>query len=81
MEQSTFMKQLMQNVDNLESVDPDSNLQAVPEWDSLAILSCIAFVDSEYNIRIGGKELGECETLKGVYDLVRLKAEAPPSST
>lgn len=80
MEQSTFITQLRQNVDNLDSVYPDSNLQSVPQWDSLAILSCIAFVDSECNIRISGSELGECETLKGVYDLVRSKAQATPLS-
>ncbi|MGK0186241.1 MAG: acyl carrier protein [Verrucomicrobiales bacterium] len=76
MEQRTFIEKLQQNVDNLDAVAIDKNLQATPEWDSLAVLSCIAFIDNDYDIRISGQELRDCETLSAIFELVRSKSNS-----
>lgn len=80
MNQRTFIEKLRQNVDNLDSIAIDAKLASAPEWDSLAMLSCIAFVDSDYNARISGHELQECETLEAIFELVRSKSETAPSA-
>lgn len=48
----------------------DTNLKALPEWDSLAALGVIIMFDMEYSKAITGKDLVQCQTLADVYKLV-----------
>lgn len=48
----------------------DTNLKALPEWDSLAALGVIIMFDMEYSKAITGKDLVECQTVADVYKLV-----------
>jgi acyl carrier protein len=48
----------------------DTNLKALPEWDSLAALGVIIMFDMEYNKAITGKDLVVCQTVADVYKLV-----------
>ncbi|MCK6615333.1 MAG: phosphopantetheine-binding protein [Ignavibacteriaceae bacterium] len=53
------------------SVTPDTNLKKeIETWDSLAVLSVLAMIDSEYEKIISGEELLNCKTVKDIYDLV-----------
>ncbi|HEX8784693.1 MAG TPA: acyl carrier protein [Telluria sp.] len=48
----------------------DTNLKALPEWDSLAALGVIIMFDMEYGKAVTGKDLVECQTVTDVYKLV-----------
>jgi acyl carrier protein len=48
----------------------DTNLKALPEWDSLAALGVIIMFDMEYNKAITGKDLVVCQTVADVYKLI-----------
>jgi acyl carrier protein len=48
----------------------DTDLKALPEWDSLAALGVIIMFDMEYNKAITGKDLVVCQTVSDVYKLV-----------
>jgi acyl carrier protein len=48
----------------------DTNLKALPEWDSLAALGVIIMFDMEYSKAITGKDLVACQTVSDVYKLI-----------
>jgi acyl carrier protein len=48
----------------------DTDLKALPEWDSLAALGVIIMFDMEYSKAITGKDLVVCQTVADVYKLV-----------
>jgi acyl carrier protein len=48
----------------------DTNLKALPEWDSLAALGVIIMFDMEYSKAITGKDLVACQTVADVYKLI-----------
>lgn len=57
------------------SVKADTNFKKdIDTWDSLAVLSVLAMIDSEYEKVISGEELLKCNTVQDVYDLVVSKS-------
>jgi acyl carrier protein len=48
----------------------DTDLKALPEWDSLAALGVIIMFDMEYSKAIVGKDLVACQTVADVYKLI-----------
>lgn len=56
-----------------DQVDGNAVLEAFPEWDSLAILSTIASVDSKYGINLTSAEVKGARTAKDLFDLVEAK--------
>ena len=56
------------------SVKADTNFKRdIDAWDSLAVLSVLAMIDSEYEKVITGEELLKCNTVKDVFELVQSK--------
>lgn len=48
-------------------------LESFDSWDSLTILSIIAFCDTEYNITLSAEEVDNSETVNGLKELVKSK--------
>ena len=67
-----FISDLKGNVDALADVEitPDSNLTALPEWDSLALLSTMAMIASEYGVTLKNSEIAAAKSVKALYALV-----------
>ena len=57
-------------VDNIEMND---ELESFDAWDSLTILSIIAFCDSEYNVQLNKDEIENSETVNGLKELIKSK--------
>jgi acyl carrier protein len=56
------------------SITAETNFRNdIETWDSLAVLSVLAMIDSEYDKAISGEELLKCSTVKDVFDLVLSK--------
>lgn len=56
----------------VEDVDPGSLTAATKyrelgAWDSLAVLTVIAMVDAEYDVRLKADALKNCETLEALF--------------
>ena len=60
----------------LEDVEPNSLSpltrfrEEIESWDSLAALSALAMLDSEYNVQITADEFLKCSTIQDVFELV-----------
>jgi acyl carrier protein len=55
-------------VDRIELSD---YLESFDAWDSLTILSIIAFCDSEYNVTLSAEEINNSVTINGLMELIK----------
>ena len=56
-------------------LDPGTPLEALENWDSLAALSTIAMIFSEYGVEVSGRELKSCEKIGDIIEVVIQKAD------
>ena len=56
-----------------ESVEMSDELNSFDAWDSLTILSIIAFCDSEYNAQLSAEEIESSNTVMGLKELIESK--------
>ena len=45
-------------------LDPEDN------WDSLALLSIISEIDTQYGIQLDGEKLASCKKISDIYNLI-----------
>ena len=57
----------------VDSIESNDYLESFDTWDSLTILSIIAFCDSEYKITLSADEINKSETINGLKELVKSK--------
>ena len=57
----------------VESVELSDELESFEAWDSLTVLSIIAFCDSEYNVPLSAEEINDSETIEGLKVLIQSK--------
>ncbi len=67
-----FIEQFLIAVDFQDPVDvtAETDLQSLPEWDSLAALGVIVMFDTEYGKTVGGEDLKKCATVGDLYKLI-----------
>ncbi len=56
-----------------ELFTPKTIFKELDEWDSLIVLSIIALVDEEFEVRITGQDLRDCNTIEDIYNLTSAK--------
>jgi len=56
-----------------ELFKPDTKYKEIKEWSSLTALSVIALIDEEFEKKLTGADLHNCNTLKDLYTLVESK--------
>lgn len=57
----------------VENIELNDALESFESWDSLTILSIIAFCDSEYNVVISAEEINNSITINGLKKLIESK--------
>ncbi len=57
----------------VDSVTLEDELDSFDTWDSLTILSIIAYCDSEYNVSLSTDEIKDSNTVGGLRELVESK--------
>ena len=72
MDKPEFYQRLAEILD-LEEVKPENALGDFETWDSLAILSVLAMVDSKYGVSIKADEIRSVVTAADVVNLVEAK--------
>ena len=75
MELDTFIKNFEEAVEDVEvgSLSGNTVYRSLKHWDSLAVLTVIAMVDAEYDLRLKAKELKQIETLSELHALLESK--------
>jgi acyl carrier protein len=71
MDINKFVRNFEDAIDNVDenTLSGESKFQEIAEWDSLALLSTLAMLDSEYNVSLSGEEIKSCSTLQQLFDL------------
>lgn len=59
-----------------EKVTMEDELKSFDAWDSLTILSIIAFADENYKVTLNAKEINDAQTVGGLKELIDSKREA-----
>ena len=57
----------------VESVNLEDSLSSFDAWDSLTILSIIAYCDEEYKVVLSAEEVEGSETINGLKELIKIK--------
>jgi len=74
MELNEFIKNFADAIDgvDLASLSPNTNYKNdIEEWDSLAVMTVLAMIDSEYKIVISGEDVENCNTISELFELVK----------
>ena len=66
---SVFLEELQELLQRDDLIDPDMVLQDMGEWDSLAVMSCIAYFDKHFGVKT---KIAQYENLRTVADLMAL---------
>lgn len=57
----------------VDTIDLNDELESFDAWDSLTVLSIIAFCDSEYNAPLSAEEINNSGTILGLRELIESK--------
>lgn len=68
-----FIADFEEAVEDIEegSLSGETRFRELEEWDSLAVLTVVAMVDTEYGQRINAAVLKSCETLAELFEKVK----------
>lgn len=75
MELNDFILKMVDQFDETDSSEltPNCVFQELEEWSSLTALGIMAFVKTEYNKTITGREVRSCITIQDLFELVKNK--------
>lgn len=65
-----FIKLLGEAIEREDEIKMDDYFRDYDEWNSLAYLSIIAFIDENYNIQIEEDEFNKLKTVQDIFDAV-----------
>lgn len=70
-----FITNLKSAVEGFADTDlqPATEFQKLPGWDSLALLCVIGMADESYGVSLRGKEILECSSLESLFNLIQSK--------
>ena len=70
---SVFLEELQELLQRDDPIAPDMLLQDMGEWDSLAVMSCMAYFDRKFNVKT---KISQYQQLRTVSDLIALAGGA-----
>jgi len=56
-------------------IKEEVNIADTPQWDSMAILSFIGFVEDQFGLVLEGDQIAKVKTFKDLFDLIGDKFE------
>lgn len=65
-----FIKLLGEAIEREDEIKMDDYFRDYDEWNSLAYLSIIAFIDENYNVQIEEDEFNKLKTVQDIFDAV-----------
>lgn len=73
--EAKFLEQFTELLDHENPVKMDDIFREYDNWDSLAYLSVISFVDEEYGIVIPRDEFGKMKTIGDIFNFIQHNKE------
>jgi acyl carrier protein len=70
---SVFLEELQELLQRDDPITPDMALQDMAEWDSLAVMSCMAYFDKNFSVKT---KISQYKQLHTVADLIALSGGA-----
>lgn len=70
MKTSVFLEKLQEELEEDQALTLDTNLKALESYDSISLLSVIAFVDENFNKKIDTKQFKDIETVSDLVDII-----------
>lgn len=58
-------------IENLDTINADTDFHDLDEWSSLAALSVIAMVDEEYDVVLKGDDIRNSDTIEDLFNIVK----------
>ena len=63
-----FIELLAEALEREDEIKMEDEFRTYPEWNSIAYLSIIAFMDEEYDIQLEEAEFKQLKTVQDMYD-------------
>ncbi len=75
MELQEFIEQFAEQFDDTDAseLQPETDFKELDEWSSLASMSVIAMVRTQYGKMLTGKEIRSCTTIQDLFNLLKAK--------
>ncbi|HAV12190.1 MAG TPA: acyl carrier protein [Opitutae bacterium] len=73
-----FIEDFEEAVEDVEvgTLSPSTNYRQLEQWDSLSVLTVIAMVDADYDVRLKADDLKGCESLEALFAHIQSKASS-----
>ncbi len=72
MTENEFLEKFKDILQTEENLTLDTNLLDIEEWDSLAIITTVAFIDKEFGKKITVAELQDCDLISDILTKVKI---------
>ncbi len=70
MKTSVFLEKLQEELEEDQTLTLDTNLKELESYDSISLLSVIAFVDENFNKKIDTKQFKDIEKVSDLVDII-----------
>jgi acyl carrier protein len=70
MKTSVFLEKLQEELEEDQALTLQTNLKELESYDSISLLSVIAFVDENFNKKIDTKQFKDIETVSDLVDII-----------
>jgi acyl carrier protein len=70
MKTDEFLNEMVELLELDDELGVETNLKELDEFDSLAIMGIIAFVDENFDVKLTGQQLAEITSVKSLMDLI-----------
>lgn len=70
MEKKELFNYLMEEmeIESIDSIDENTNLKDLDEWDSMVAMILISFADEHFNVKLTNKDIEQISTVKSYID-------------
>ncbi|ASE63559.1 hypothetical protein H3Z85_09100 [Chryseobacterium indologenes] len=70
MKTSVFLEKLQEELEEEQSLTVDTNLKELESYDSISLLSIIAFVDENFNKTVDTRDFKDVETVSDLMKVI-----------
>jgi acyl carrier protein len=67
---SQFLEELKELLEISEDVDLNTNLKSLDEYDSMAVMSLVAFIHKKFGKQFNARQLNNITTFQSLIDLI-----------
>jgi len=73
MEMNEFIEKFaeMLEIEDVDSLTPDTQFRDLDEWSSISVMEFIAFADENFGKQVGDVHIKPCQTIQDLYNLVK----------